>query len=436
MGYKKGQEFISEQDHAEAIAWRRQLHKYPQPSWLEFYATGLVAEKLSAWGYEVQMGHDIIDESKLLLLPSSEKLEEEYQRALQAGIKEKYLLPSKGGLTGVVATLKGEQPGPVVAFRFDIDSNEVREALETDHIPAKENFVSAIPGYAHMCGHDAHTATGLLLAKWFADNRDQVKGTVRFIFQPNEENLSGAAAMVDKGVVDGVDYLLGGHVGTSARKVGQIAIDIKDILAMSRFEVTFTGRATHAGGSPQEGKNAILGACAAVTNLHGIARHAGGMTTVNVGYIEGGTAWNVVPEKAYFRFETRGVTNEINEYMVRRAKEIIAGAAQMHDLTYEIKPAAVSFGGTNSPELAALADKVARQMPSVEEIAPTLSLGGSEDYTVFMKRVQEQGGQAIFVLFGTPTGGGHHNAKFDVDERVLKNAAEFYVAMYQEITHK
>lgn len=425
---------ISEQDYREAVGWRRKLHKHAQPAWREFYATGLVAEKLTDWGYAVQQGQDIIERDKLLLLPDQAKLEEEYQRALQAGVPEKYLRAAKGGLTGVVATLRGAQPGPVVGFRFDIDSNEVIEASDPDHLPAKEGFASVNPGYAHMCGHDAHTATGLLLAKWFADHRETLGGTVKFIFQPNEENLSGAAAMVGKGVVDDVDYLLGGHVGTAARQLGQMACDIKGFMAMTRFEVIFTGRSTHAAASPQEGENALLGACAAVANLHGIARHSEGATTVNVGYIQAGTAWNVVPEKAYFQVEVRGSTTEINQYMIDRTREITAGAAQMHGLNYEIKPAAESFGGENSRELVALAEKVANRLPNVTEVLPGLMLTGSEDFTVFMRQVQNRGGQAAFMLFGTPTKGGHHNSGFDIDERVIKNAAEFYIAIYHEIT--
>ena len=436
MGDHRSQEQISEQDFQAAVSWRRSLHKYAQPSWLEFYATGFVAEKLTAWGYDVQTGESIIDREKLLLLPSQQKLDEEYQRALDAGIPEKFVSAAKGGLTGVVATLKGKQPGPVIGFRFDIDSNEVFESYDPEHRPCREGFASAKPGYAHACGHDAHTATGLLLAKWFADNRDSLKGTVKLIFQPNEENLSGAAAMVDKGVVDDVEYMLAGHVGTAANQLGKVACDVRGILAMARFEVTFIGRATHSAASPQEGKNALLGACAAIANLHGIARHAGGATTVNVGYIQAGTTWNVVPEKAYFQMEVRGFSTEINQYMVDRAKEIINGAAQMHGLSYEIKPAAVSFGGVNSPELVALAEQVAKQVPGVTELMNQPSIGGSEDYTVFMRRVQEKGGKAIFFLFGTPTGGGHHNARFDIDEQVLKNAAEFYIAMYRGITTK
>ena len=175
---------------AEAISWRRSLHRCPQPAWLEFFATALVAEKLTQWGYEVKQGREIIQEGRQLLLPDARTLEQEYNRALQAGAKPEFLEKAKGGFTGVVATLKGAIPGPVVAFRFDIDSNEVTETSDASHRPVKEGFCSENPGYGHMCGHDVHTATGLLLAQYFAGMAATLKGTIKFIFQPNEENLN------------------------------------------------------------------------------------------------------------------------------------------------------------------------------------------------------------------------------------------------------
>jgi len=418
--------------YAEAVEWRRLMHKCPQPSWLEFFSTALVAEKLSEWGYAVQMGPDILEEDKLLLLPDKEKLEEEYQRALKAGAKEKYLAPARGGFTGVVATLKGNKPGPVVGFRFDIDSNEVLESSDPNHLPAQEGFASQNPGYTHACGHDAHTATGLLLAKCFVDSKADLCGTVKFIFQPNEENLSGAAAMVGKGVVDDLDYLFGGHVG--AGQLGQIALDVQGFLAMSRFEVTFIGRSAHSAGNPEDGKNALHGACAAITNLLAISRSAQGATRVNVGTMEAGTTWNVIPEKAYFRMETRGESSATNEYMVKRAYEIIEGAAKMYDLHYEVKPAAVCFGGQNSPDMIVLAEQVVKGLSSVNGIIPKWNLSGSDDITVFMDRVQKRGGKAIHVIFGTPVYGGQHNSKFNIDEKVIGNAAEFFLAMHKAVT--
>lgn len=421
-------------NYTEAVTWRRQLHKNPQPSWLEFYATAFIAEKLSTWGYEIKMGQDIIEADKLMLLPAAEKLEEEYCRALNAGANETYLAAARGGFTGVVATLRGDKPGPMIGFRFDIDANEITEAQDAEHYPASEGFASQNPGYAHMCGHDAHAAIGLLVAKCLADHKSQLCGTVKLIFQPNEENLSGAAAMVGKGVVDDVDYLLGGHVGVALKKLGQISFRIHSMMALSRFEVTFTGRSSHAALRPDEGKNALQGSCAAISNLYAIPRHGSGETRINVGYHQAGTGWNVIPEKAYFRMETRGVSNETNQYMVRKAREIIDGAARMYDLAYEIKPAAVCGAGENPPDMVLLAEQVAKKLAWVEDITVDCAFNGSEDVTVFMDQVQKKGGKTLFAVFGTPIYGGHHNCRFDLDEKVIGNAAEFFLAMQQELS--
>ncbi|OLN27878.1 amidohydrolase [Desulfosporosinus metallidurans] len=420
----------------EALQWRRDLHKCPQPSWLEFFATGYVAEKLEEWGYQVKLGREIIAEDKQLLLPDAAILQREYDRALQAGVKEKFIAPAQGGFTGVVGILKGDRPGPTVGFRFDIDSNEVVESNADSHRPAREGFASQNPGYAHMCGHDAHTAIGLLLARHFAENKAKLNGTVKFIFQPNEENLSGAPAMIAKGLLDDLDYLFGGHVGITARKTGQIAFDIYSFLALSRFEVTYTGRPTHAGISPHEGKNALLGACAAVTNLYAIARHGDGASRINVGTLEAGTTWNVIPERAYFRLETRGVSNQVNSYMVRKVTEILHGAAQMYDLNLEVKPAATALSCRNSPDLIKLGLKVAENLPSVQEAIPEIPFNGSEDVTLMMERVQNHGGKALYVLFGTPIFGGHHSSTFDVDEEVIRNGAEFLVGIHAAVTEE
>lgn len=431
--YRK-QEKIIDGYFKEAVEWRRQLHKCPQTGWLEYYATGFIADKLSGWGYSLLLGKDVIAAAKQIQLPDAQRHDEEYRRALSFGVKEEFISLAKGGFTGVVAELKGDKPGPTVGFRFDIDSNEVCEANDSGHRPADEDFISQNPGCAHMCGHDAHAATGLLLARYFSENRDMIHGTVKLIFQPNEENLSGAAAMVAAGVVDDVDYLFGGHVGTSLKQIGQIAVNVNNIYPMSRFMVTYRGRAAHAAIRPDEGKNALLGACTAVTNLYAIARHGNGASQINVGVMNAGTDWNVIADKASFRLETRGATDAINDYMVVRAKEILTGVAMMYGLELEIIPAAVACGGVNSPELVALASKVASALPSVSQLLPEAGLNGSEDFTAMMKQVQNRGGKAMFVLYGTPTGGGHHNAAFDIDETVIVNSVKFLAAMYSEIT--
>ncbi len=419
--------------YQDAVQWRRELHRNPQPAWLEFFATGFAAEKLADWGYELQLGREIITAEKRVLVPGQEVLQAEYDRALAAGVKEEFLFPARGGFTGAVGTLKGAHPGPTVGFRFDIDGLEVVESGDPSHRPAAEGFISQNHGYAHMCGHDVHIAIGLLLARHFAENRGTLRGTVKFIFQPNEENLGGAVAMVDKGVVDDLDFLLGAHIGINMKEVGQIAMDVRSFMALSRFEVTYRGRSTHAALRPNEGKNALLGACAAVTNLYAIARHGMGASRVNVGTMQAGTTWNIIPDKACFRMETRGVTNEINAYMVEKTMEILEGAGKMYGLDLEVKPAATALSAESSRELIELGTTVAKGLPSVNTITQETDFNASEDVTVFMERVQGRGGKALFVLLGTPIHGGHHSTTFDVDENVIRNGAEFFAAMHDRI---
>ncbi len=431
--YHKPEDSIASH-YEDAIEWRRQLHRNPQPGWLEFYSTGFVASKLAGWGYEVLLGKDAVAESERLILPDPTALETEYRRAIGAGIGEEFIAPAKGGLTGVVGLLRGDSPGPSVGFRFDMDSLEITESRDRSHRPAAEDFGSRNPGYAHMCGHDAHTAMGLLLALYFAENRRKIKGTVKFLFQPNEENLGGARAMVAKGLVDDLNYLFAAHVGITLKELGQIGLNVFDWLALSRFEVTFKGRATHSALRPNEGKNALLGACAAATNLYAIARHGAGASRVNVGFMQAGTTYNIIPEKACLRMETRGATNEINEYMAQKAREVLEGAAKMYGLDLEITPVESTVSATNTPGLIELGTRVAKNLPWVKEIVPACSANGSEDVCLMMQRVQQRGGKAMEILLGTPIGGGHHSATFDVDERVIRNGAEFFAAMYDAVT--
>ena len=419
--------------HAEAVEWRRELHRNPQPAWLEFFATAFIAEKLSEWGYDLYLGKDVLAAGHRLVLPDEATLEAEWHRALKAGASEKFLAPARGGFTGVVAVLKGDSPGPTVAFRFDIDSNETSESGDLSHRPAAEGFLSGNPGYAHMCGHDSHTAMGLLLARYFAENRNKINGSVKFLFQPNEENMGGARAMVENGVLDDVDCLLGGHVGITARKTGQVCLNVNSFLAVSRFEVTYKGVSAHAALKPHEGKNALLAACAAAANLYAIARHNDGASRINVGVFRAGTTWNIIPAQASFQMETRGVTTEINRYMIDRAMDVLKGAARMYGLEVEIKPAALAPSGENSPDLVELGTRVAASLPSVTEVLPESAFNASEDVTLMMERVQRRGGKALFALFGTPVGGGHHTSTFDIDEDVIRNGAEFLAAMYEAV---
>ena len=425
--------FALERNYDAAVEWRRQLHRHAQPGWLEFYATGFIAEKLSAWGYDIFLGPQIIAPDKSMFVPPPDVMEREYARTLDSGIKEEYLRPAKGGLTGVVGVLKGNGEGPVIAFRFDIDALEIMESPEQACRAVEGGYISECPGYAHMCGHDAHAATGLLLAQYFAENRETIKGTVKFIFQPDEEKVSGAGAMVARGVVNDVDFLVAGHVGANLLKTGQVSLNVKNMLAVTRYEILFKGSSAHATGRPDQGKNALLGACVAAQNLHAIARHGLGVSMVNVGKIQSGVTFNVIPDTASLLLELRAGTREISDYLQKKTREVVEGAAAMYALEAEMDVAVNLKAGVNHPDLVEIGTRVAETVPYITEIVPSIAINASEDFVVLADAVQNNGGKAIYVIHGTPVGAGQHSVAFDLDEKVILNAACFYVAFYEEL---
>lgn len=414
----------------QAVRWRRTLHSHPQPGWLEFYSTAFIAEKLHAWGLELRQGAEIIDADRRLFLPDALTLQREYDAAIEYGANPEFLEPARGGLTGVVAELQGTVDGPTVAFRFDIDSLEIFEVDSADRRAAVEGYVSCHPGYAHMCGHDVHTVIGLLVAKYYAEHRDLIRGTLRFIFQPDEERLSGARSMIPRGVVSGVDYLIAGHVASNMPEIGHLAPNSVNILAVRRWKFRLKGKPAHSTGQPQQGKNALLGACTAAANIHAIAPHGGGTARVNVGKIASGNTWNVIPPDAELWVEIRGADDEIFSYLDERVNRIFVSAAQMYDLELEKELVVESLPGVNSPELIELAAQTGKELSCITSIHEQNSVNASEDFTLFSKEVREAGGMALYMIHGTPVEGGLHSDAMDVDERVMTNAASVYAAMY------
>jgi len=152
----------------QLISWRRDFHRHPELGFQEFRTSSIVAKYLSSLGMEVQTGV---------------------------------------GKTGVIGLLEGSQPGPVVMLRFDMDALPIQEANQTD-------YVSQTPGVMHACGHDAHTAIGMGIAQLMMKYRDELKGTLKFVFQPAEEGCGGALAMIADGVLEDPkpEVALGLHV--------------------------------------------------------------------------------------------------------------------------------------------------------------------------------------------------------------------------------
>jgi aminobenzoyl-glutamate utilization protein A len=260
---------------------------------------------------------------------------------------------------------------------------------------------------------------GLGVAQALVGLKDKLAGTIKLIFQPAEEGVRGAKAMMARGVVDDVRYIVGAHLGVNLRKTGQVACRTEGFLATTKLDAVFTGTPAHAGGAPETGRNAILAAATATLNLHAISRHSQGASRVNVGVIQGGAGRNVIPPHAVIKLETRGATTAINEYVYAEAVRMIEAAAAMHGVKVAIQLMGGASGCTNDPALVDRIRQVAERQRQFSEILPAGNIGGSEDCSYFMERVQKNGGQAAFIMIGTELAAGHHDSYFDFDEEAL-----------------
>ena len=400
----------------KTIIRRRDFHKHAEVAWTEFRTAAFVAKTLTDLGYQVYTGDQTHDEASMMGVPSKAELEKQMQRALDQGADRKWVEKMAGGKTGVVGVMKFAKAGPVVALRVDMDANDLPEASEEKHRPFKEGFASINKGAMHACGHDGHTAVGLAVAEVLAGMKEQLAGTIKLIFQPAEEGVRGAKAMMAKGVVDDVKYIIGMHLGVNLKKTGQVACRTEGFLATTKLDAVFTGTPAHAGAAPETGRNAILAACTATLNLHAISRHSKGISRINVGVIQGGSGRNVIPANAVIKVETRGINSEINEYVYNEAVRIIEAAALMQGCKVSMKLMGGAAGCDNDPALVERIRKVAERQKLLPDILDSGNIGGSEDCTYFMERVQKKGGQAAFVMIGTELAAGHHDSFFDFNE--------------------
>lgn len=413
---------MAEEQRDELIQLRRDFHRYPETSWLEMRTSAKIAEYLTELGMEVLTGKDVCREEARIGVPDPDILERHFSQVKEQGAPARFLTEElEQGYTGVVGILRcGE--GPTVALRFDIDALPMEEAEDLEHRPFREGFSSQNPGMMHACGHDCHAAIGLGTARILSELRDQLHGTVKFLFQPGEEGTKGAYAMVENGHLDGVDYFAGTHVAPDDKEDdGDITPGTYGSLATCKYNVFFHGQAAHAGGFPEEGKNAVLAAAHAAVGLSGIARHSQGISRVNVGVIRGGSNSNVVADEAMISMEVRGETDEINQYMDRRAKEICQAAAMMEECSCEMRLMGRAPSQVSSPELIdRISNLVRNHLPQYRVSSnPNAKNWGSEDIGFMMNRVQEQGGQAVYMRTMTKMASPQHTVRFDVDEDAL-----------------
>ncbi len=367
---------------------RRDFHLHPELGFQEVRTAGIIARELRALDLEVS-----------------------------TGIAE----------TGVVALIEGQQPGPVVLLRFDIDALPIQEETGAP-------YASQTPGKMHACGHDGHTAIGLTVARLLQAHRDQIHGTVKLVFQPAEEGvigpkgMGGAEQMVAEGVMEApkVDYTLALHLWNE-KPLGWVGAGSGPVMAGAEyFRVVVRGVGGH-GAAPHVSVDPVVAAAHIVAALQTIvSRNAPPQkaAVVSVGSLQAGQAFNVIPAEAVLTGTIRTFDPEVRAVVLRRFEEIVVHTAQALGCETEIELKRVTPAVINAPEVAALVQETVRQvLPQAElDVSPYLTMG-SEDMAFMMEKAP---GCYFFVGSANPGKGlayGHHHPKFDFDEAALPRAA-------------
>jgi amidohydrolase len=371
---------------------RRDFHQNPELSFKEFRTAGIVARELEAIG---------MDE-------------------ITTGVAK----------TGVVALLKGAKPGPVVLLRFDMDALPIEEETGAD-------YASQAPGVMHACGHDGHTAVGLTVAKILAAQKENLAGTVKFVFQPAEEGLGGAALMVEEGVLENPrpDYSLAIHVWNE-KPLHWFGITAGPIMAAAEtFRVVITGKGGH-GASPHNTVDPIFAASQVVSALQSIiSRNIPPLESavVTVGSIQGGSAFNIIPPEVELLGTIRTFKPDVRGTVLNRFKEITTGVAESLGCSATIEMYPVTNAVVNNPELTARVRKVAdRLFPEADISADEITMG-SEDFASMMVDIP---GCFVFVGSANSEKGldhKHHHPMFDFDETALENAVALVAAAAVEL---
>ena len=414
------------------IRWRRDFHQYPELGFCEFRTAAQVATTLQTFDWKVAAGSEVMRAEARMEVPPLTEIAAARDEALRDGADPTWVARFGDGLTGVVGTFDTGRPGPTVAFRVDMDALPVRESTDATHGPAREAFVSRRPGRMHACGHDGHTAIGLGLASILPALAKNWRGKIKLIFQPAEEGCRGARSMVAAGILDDVDHYFATHLGISLTETGAVSCGTDHILATAKLDAAFRGVAAHAGVDPHIGRNALLAAATATVQLHAIARHGAGASRINVGFLEGGSGRNVIPDRALLKLEVRGETTGICAWMAAEAERVLRAAATMYGVEVTIENMGEAGSAPCDASARAIVRRAAEKTGAVRilEFSP---LGGSEDATLMMEAVQARGGSATYLLVGTPLPAGHHHPRFDIDEASLAKAVALHAAIAAEL---
>lgn len=318
--------------------------------------------------------------------------------------------------TGVVAQITGAHAGPTVALRADIDGLPIHEDSELD-------FASANPGVMHGCGHDLHMASLLGAVFWLSAHRDLIGGTVRIIFQPAEELGLGARAVIDAGLVDGVEAIIGTHNNPNYAP-GTLAAGTAPMMAgCVRFGVTLHAQGTHAG-YPHKGTGPLEAMASMIMSLQTIVSR--NVTpfhplVVSVTEVHGGDVWNVVPTEAGFQGTVRYFHREDGDMAAERFHAIVEQTAAAYGIG-----ASVDWDDFQDPLVSdpALIEPVCAHIPQYASLAPIMPSMAGEDFAEYAKVTRP-----VFAFVGsngTPGCADWHSPRFVGFDETVRTGADFY----------
>lgn len=374
----------------DIIALRRDFHAHPELGFEEVRTSDIVAQRLRDLGLEVREGV---------------------------------------AQTGVIAILRGGKPGPCVLVRADMDALPVEEENSWE-------WKSSTLGKMHACGHDCHMATALTVARLLVQEKDNLAGTIKFMFQPAEEGLGGAGKMIEDGLLDDPkpDFALALHMWSDV-EVGKVAVKSGPIMAASdTIEARIIGKGGH-GAMPHQTVDPITIAAQIITALQTtVSRSIDPLQpcVVTVGKVWAGNAFNVIPNEAQLAGTVRSFDEGVRTMLERRCREIVEEIPKAFgargEFTYERGyPATV-----NDARITSIVKRALEKTVGVENVVPFEPVMGAEDMSLVLERVPGCyffiGGRNEMIDAVYP----HHHPKFNIDERALIIGANCMVAAVKE----
>ncbi|WP_279663725.1 M20 family metallopeptidase [Ectobacillus ponti] len=367
---------LAEQMDEEIIAWRRYLHQHPEVSFHE--------EKTSQFVYDTLASFGGLELSR----------------------------PTK---TSVMARLIGPAPGKVLAIRADMDALPIEEENTFE-------FASQNPGAMHACGHDGHTAMLLGTAKVLAGLKEHIRGEVRFLFQHAEELFPGGAEeMVQAGVMEGVDLVIGTHLW-SPLEAGKVGVVYGPMMASpDTFWIDVIGKGGH-GGIPHQTVDSIAIGAQVVTNLqHIVSRNMDPLenVVVSIGQFTGGTTHNVIPGSVSMWGTVRSFDLQVRQDVPKLIERIVKGITEAHGASYTFR---YEFGYRpviNEQEVTRVVEETVREVFGAEALELMKPSMVGEDFSAFQQKAP---GCFFYVGAGNQEKGityPHHHPRFTIDEDAL-----------------